>query len=66
VLDLVEEMKLQKILSILDEQPSLLSTAIREQLENIFLWRNQSCYPFRELSTKTKKQEPNKENKIIN
>jgi hypothetical protein len=36
VLDIVEEMKLEKILTILREQPTLQSTAIKEQLGNEF------------------------------
>ncbi len=36
VLDLVEEMKLQKILSVLQEQPTLQSTAIKNQLGDQF------------------------------
>jgi hypothetical protein len=38
VLDLVEEIKLQKILSILNSQPSLHSSAIREQLGEQFTY----------------------------
>jgi len=38
VLDLVEEMKLKKILSVLQDQPTLQSTAIKEKLGNDFTY----------------------------
>jgi PIF1-like helicase/Helix-turn-helix domain/Helicase len=38
VLDLVEEIKLKKILSVLNDQPSLQSTAVKEQLGEEFTY----------------------------